>query len=44
MLACEHEFAPDVNKLAADSPPPLQPGANGVYPVPRPGIVRNREY
>lgn len=44
MLACEHEFAPDVDKLTADGPPPLKPNADGVYPVPMPGIVKNREY
>jgi len=44
ILNCEHEFAPDVDKLTMDSPAPLLPGADGKYPVPRPGIVRNREY
>jgi predicted dehydrogenase len=44
MLACDHEFAPDVDKLTADSPPPLKPNADGTYPVPMPGIVNKREY
>ena len=44
MLNCEHEFAPDVDKLTMDSPAPLQADANGKYPVPQPGIVTNREY
>ena len=44
MLACDHEFAPDLDKMTADSPPPLKPNADGTYPVPMPGIVRNREY
>ncbi len=44
ILNCQHEFAPDVDKLTDDSPAPLQPGPDGKYPVPRPGIVRNREY
>jgi len=44
MLSCDHEFAADLDKLTADSPPPLKPNADGVYPVPMPGIVRNREY
>jgi predicted dehydrogenase len=35
MLNCEHEFAPDVDKLTISSPAPLQ-GA-GKYPVPTPG-------
>jgi len=40
---CEHEFAPDVDKLTMDSPAPLQAGPNGKYPVPQPGIIR-QEY
>ena len=44
MLNCPHEFAPDVDKLAMDSPAPLQLDANGKYPVPQPGIVTQREY
>jgi len=39
-----HEFAPDVDKLAMNSAPPLQLGADGRYPVPMPGIVKDREY
>jgi predicted dehydrogenase len=44
MLNCEHEMAPGLDKLTADSPAPLQAGPNGRYPVPQPGIVKNREY
>jgi predicted dehydrogenase len=44
MLNCEHELAPDLDKLTMDSPAPLQPDANGKYPVPQPGIKRDREY
>jgi predicted dehydrogenase len=44
MLACEHEFAPGVAELTLDSPAPLRPNADGLYPVPRPGIVMDREY
>ena len=44
MLNCEHEFAPGVDKLTMDSPAPLQPGADGKYPVPQPGVIRDREY
>jgi predicted dehydrogenase len=44
MLNCEHEMAPGLDKLTWDSPAPLQPDANGRYPVPQPGIVKNREY
>ena len=43
MLNCEHEFAPDVDKLTADGPAPLQAGPDGRYPVPEPG-KKNREY
>jgi predicted dehydrogenase len=44
MLNCPHEFAPDVDKLTADSPAPLQLGPDGKYPVPQPGILTDREY
>ncbi len=44
MLNCEHEFAPNVDKLAFDSPSPLPANAEGKYPIPMPGIVKNREY
>ncbi|MBL9199590.1 MAG: Gfo/Idh/MocA family oxidoreductase [Opitutaceae bacterium] len=44
MLNCEHEFAPGLDTLTADSPAPLQPGPDGKYPVPRPGIETKREY
>ncbi len=44
ILAHTHEFAPDVDKLSFDSPAPLQPGADGKYPVPQPGVTRQREF
>lgn len=44
MLNCEHEFAPDVDKLTLSSAAPLMPEANGRYPVPQPGIKSTREY
>ena len=44
MLNCEHEFAPNVDKLTKNSPAPLLAGANGKYPVPMPGIITKREY
>jgi predicted dehydrogenase len=44
MLNCEHEFAPGLDKLTSESPAPLQPGSNGRYPVPQPGITTKREY
>jgi predicted dehydrogenase len=44
MLNCEHEFAPDLDKLAMDSPSPLVASADGRYPVPQPGILTKREY
>jgi predicted dehydrogenase len=39
-----HEFAPDVDKLTMDSPAPIQAGPDGKYPVPQPGIIKDREY
>jgi predicted dehydrogenase len=44
ILNSEHEFAPDVDKLTMDSPAPLLLGPDGKYPVPEPGIKKQREY
>ncbi len=44
MMNCDHEFAPDVDKLTLDGPAPLRAGADGRYPVPQPGINKTREY
>lgn len=44
MLNCDHEFAPDVDKLNYDTPAPLMPGPDGKYPIPQPGIKTNREF
>ncbi|WP_414662493.1 Gfo/Idh/MocA family protein [Horticoccus sp. 23ND18S-11] len=44
ILNCDHEFAPDVDKLTSTSPAPVQLEADGKYPVPRPGIQTAREY
>jgi len=44
MLNCEHELAPSVGNLNMDSPAPLKSDAQGKYPVPQPGIVKDREY
>jgi hypothetical protein len=44
MLNCEHDFAPGLDKLISDTPAPLQPGPNGRYPVPQPGIKTTREW
>jgi predicted dehydrogenase len=44
MLACTHEFAPEVASLKLDGPAPLRLGPDNKYPVPEPGIKRDREY
>jgi predicted dehydrogenase len=44
ILACEHEFAPNLDKLTLDGPSPLTADANGKYPIPLPGLVTDREY
>ncbi|MCH7945696.1 MAG: gfo/Idh/MocA family oxidoreductase [Armatimonadetes bacterium] len=44
MLNCEHEFAPEVDKLTYETPSPLMPGSDGRYPVPQPGLKGDREY
>jgi predicted dehydrogenase len=43
MLNCDEEFAPDVDKLTADSPAPVKAGPDGRYPAPQPGINKTRE-
>jgi predicted dehydrogenase len=44
ILNCEHEFAPDVDKLTLGGPAPLQADKDGRYPVPQPGLNRTTEY
>jgi len=44
MLQCDHEFAPGVDKWTMDSAPPIVADADGKYPIPQPGLVRDREY
>jgi predicted dehydrogenase len=44
MLNCEHEFAPGLENLTYQSAAPVLANANGIYPVPQPGIITNREY
>lgn len=43
MLNCDHEFAPGLDKLTKDSPAPVTPDADGMYPQPEPGR-KKREY
>ena len=44
ILNCEHEFAPNADKLTLDSPAPLQKEESGKYPVPMPGLCVDSEY
>jgi len=44
MLHCDQEFAPSVDKLTPDGPAPVQPDADGRYPVPEPGRGTEYEY
>ncbi len=44
ILNSDHEMAPGLDKLTNDSPAPLKPDSKGRYPVPQPGIVKDREY
>jgi hypothetical protein len=43
-LNCKHEMAPGLDKLTMDSPAPLRSDSDGKYPVPQPGILKDREY
>jgi predicted dehydrogenase len=42
-LACPHEFAPNIAELTLESESPL-PAKDGKYPVPLPGLLKDREY
>jgi len=44
MLNSEEEYAPGVDKFTADSPAPVQANADGVYPIPMPGLNKKSEY
>ena len=43
-LNSAHEYAPDLDKLTFDSPAPIIADSDGKYPIPMPGIKRDREY
>ena len=38
------ELAPNVDKLTKDGPAPVVADAQGRYPFPRPGVIKDREY
>ena len=44
VLNCEHEFAPDVDKLTMNSAAPIVADKDGKYPVPMPGMTKKHEY
>jgi predicted dehydrogenase len=44
MLNSDQEYAPGADKFTMDSPAPVVPDANGMYPQPEPGMKGNREY
>ncbi|REJ72850.1 MAG: gfo/Idh/MocA family oxidoreductase [Planctomycetota bacterium] len=44
MLNCDHEFAPTVDQLTMDGPAPIQADSDGKYPIPLPGIFKDREF
>jgi hypothetical protein len=43
-MNCPHEFAPTISQLTLDGPAPLLANTEGIYPVPVPGVYRDREY
>ncbi len=43
-LNCEHEFAPQVDKLSMEADAPVKAGQDGKYPVPQPGLKTKQEY
>jgi hypothetical protein len=44
MLNCPHEFGVGIDSLTYASDSPLMPQFDGKYPVPEPGIKKDREY
>jgi predicted dehydrogenase len=44
ILNCEHEFAPNVEKLVVGGESPLKADKDGHYPCPEPGVKTKREY
>jgi len=44
MLNSDHEYAPGADKFTMNSPAPVVAGPDGKYPIPMPGITRDREY
>jgi predicted dehydrogenase len=44
MLNHPHEYAPDIDKWTMDSPPPVASDKDGKYPVPMPGVKKDREW
>jgi len=44
ILNSNHEMAPGLDKLTANSRAPLVADSEGRYPVPQPGITKRREY
>jgi predicted dehydrogenase len=44
MLNCPHEFAPTIASLSYEAASPLMPQFDGAYPMPEPGIKKDREY
>ena len=44
MLNCDEEFAPNLDKLTMQSDAPVHADAEGLYPTPQPGILKDREF
>jgi hypothetical protein len=44
VLNHDHDLCPNADQLTMDSPAPLQTNPDGKYPVPQPGIIKDREY
>ncbi len=44
IMNSKHEFAPGIENLTLESESPLMPNAEGKYPIPFPGLIKDREY
>lgn len=44
IMNSDHEFAPGIENLTLESDSPVMPNAQGKFPIPYPGLIKNREY
>ena len=43
-MKVDHEFGPGIDQLTMESDSPLKARPDGKYPIPMPGLIKNKEY